>query len=59
MNFWEWFNAITITACVIIWARIVWKDKPTRKKFFVKYLIYCDRWEEPKLPPMRKLKGLR
>ena len=57
-NFWDWFNAITITVGVIIWARIVWKYRPTRKKFDTRYVIYCDKWEIPKLPPTRKLKGL-
>lgn len=58
-NFWDWFNAITITVGVIVWAIIVWKDKPTRKKLYVKYLLYCDVHGKPELPPMRKWKGLR
>ena len=58
LNFWDWFNAITITVCVILWAIIVWKDKPTRKKFYYTYILYCDKHGTPELPPMRKFKGV-
>jgi len=58
MTFWECFDAIAITVGVIIWARIVWKYRPTLGKFNARYVLYCDAYREPELPPMRKLKGL-
>lgn len=56
-NFWDWFNAIIITAGIILWARVVWKRRPTRKGLDRKYVLHCDACGKPELPPMRKLAG--